>query len=167
MVLFQEDSNPSAFTDPGWRWGISVSMSIRNPTPKTNPPAAGNHPGIPDCSASSMAGIKRLHTEAATITPAAKPKNTRWIFLFISPRKKNTKAAPSIVIKKVNPVPVEAHSKDFPNSVSPHFSIRSEIPEKPAAPSACVCRSGCPLSPILLNIFLSLVPQKFTITNQI
>lgn len=39
------------------------------------------------------------------MTPAAKPSSVRWDRGWGSPEKKNTSAAPSVVIKKVNPVP--------------------------------------------------------------
>ncbi len=45
----------------------------------------------------SIAGISNDHTEAATITPDAKPSNDFCRRADISPRMKNTKAEPSIV----------------------------------------------------------------------
>ena len=45
----------------------------------------------------SMAGMSRLHTEAATITPAAKPVSIRLTERLNSFRSKNTKVAPSVV----------------------------------------------------------------------
>ena len=48
----------------------------------------------------SSAGISRLQTEAATITPAAKPVSARWVFrrrLFFI---RKTHAAPRDVPKK-------------------------------------------------------------------
>ena len=53
----------------------------------------------------SMAGISSDHTDAATITPAAKPRNTFWVRWDISFLKKNTSAAPSTVARQVAPVP--------------------------------------------------------------
>ena len=55
---------------------------------------------MPKPSDCSMAGISRLHIDAATITPAAKPARARCTR---SPRDffiKNTQAAPSVVPKK-------------------------------------------------------------------
>ena len=89
---------------------MTQSKAIKKPTPSRNPPAAGSQPGTPRLSASSMAGISRLHTEAATITPAAKPRKIRWAPAVTRLRKKNTMAAPRAVIKQVNPVPPAAHS---------------------------------------------------------
>lgn len=57
-----------------------------------------------------MAGSSKLHTAAATMTPAAKPNIARWNRGLGSPAKKNTMAAPSVVIKNVKPVPNAAHS---------------------------------------------------------
>jgi hypothetical protein len=47
-----------------------------------------------------MAGSSRLQTDAATITPAAKPVSARWTMAFSLPRMKNTHAAPNEVPKK-------------------------------------------------------------------
>ena len=57
-----------------------------------------------DC---SMAGISRLHIDAATITPAAKPASERCTR---SPRDlfmKNTQAEPSVVPKKGIMIPIK------------------------------------------------------------
>ena len=57
-----------------------------------------------DC---SIAGINRLHIDAATITPAAKPASERCTK---SPRDffiKNTQAAPSVVPKKGIIIPMK------------------------------------------------------------
>ena len=42
-------------------------------TPIQNPTAAGTNESFPSPEDCSIAGISRLHMEAATITPAAKP----------------------------------------------------------------------------------------------
>lgn len=55
-----------------------------------------------------MLGISSDHTEAATITPAAKPKNARCISLGMSFLNRNTVAEPSTVARKVNRVPMRA-----------------------------------------------------------
>ena len=50
------------------------SSSSKNAIPAVMPSTAGSHAGcIPAASARSIAGIIMLHTEAASITPAAKP----------------------------------------------------------------------------------------------
>ncbi len=85
-------------------------MARRNSTPSKKPPAAGSHPGRPLLSASSMAGMSRLHTAAATMTPAAKPRKIRWAPADTRLRKKNTIEAPRAVIRQVKPVPPAAHS---------------------------------------------------------
>ena len=74
-----------------------------------NPPAAGIQPIWPASSARSMAGMSSDHTEAAIMTPAAKPKNTRWSSMLLRLRNRNTDAAPSVVMRNVNPVPAAAH----------------------------------------------------------
>ena len=71
----------------------------------TNPPAAGIQPTWPASSARSMAGMSSDHTDAAIMTPAANPRNARWIAMLLRLRNRNTEAAPSVVIRNVNPVP--------------------------------------------------------------
>ena len=104
---------PSASLEPGCRWGIKASSTIRNNAPSAKPPAAGSHPGTPCSPAISMEGISRLHTLAAIITPAANPRNTRWNEGLISFLNRNTTAAPAAVIKKVKPVPSAASVSAF------------------------------------------------------
>ena len=79
--------------------------------PSTKPPTPGSQPGRPEASASSMAGMSRLHTEAAIITPAAKPRKIRWMDALSCFRNRKTMAAPRVVIKKVKPVPVAQHKE--------------------------------------------------------
>lgn len=80
--------------DSGVSWGSRASMASRKAMPRTDPPAAGTHPTMPMASASSMAGIRRLHMLAAIITPAANPRKIRWTVGSGRLRKKNTVAAP-------------------------------------------------------------------------
>ena len=47
-----------------------------------------------------MAGMMRLQTEAATMTPAAKPVSIRWSRRFMAPRMKKTIALPKTVPTK-------------------------------------------------------------------
>lgn len=47
-----------------------------------------------------MAGIRRLHIDAATITPAAKPARIFLVFTFSSLRIMKTHAEPRVVPKK-------------------------------------------------------------------
>jgi hypothetical protein len=61
-----------------------------------------------------MAGISKLHTLAAIITPAAKPKKAFCTFsLCPSFLMKKTTAAPNVVIENVKPVPAAAQSRPF------------------------------------------------------
>lgn len=82
-----------------------MSMASKNRIPRANPTAAGINASFPSPSAISIDGISSDHTEAATITPAAKPKSvfctSGLIWFFI----KNTQAAPRVVPKKgiINP----------------------------------------------------------------
>ena len=57
----------------------------------------------------SMAGINSDQTDAAIITPAANPRNTRCMAGLMSFRKKNTMPAPRIVARQVKPVPSIAY----------------------------------------------------------
>ena len=59
-----------------------------------------------------MAGSSRLHTDAAVITPAANPSMPRRVWGWGTPAKKNTTAAPNVVIKQVKPVPRAAQPMD-------------------------------------------------------
>ena len=95
--------------DSGVSWGSRASMASRKAMPRTDPPAAGTHPTMPMASASSMAGIRRLHMLAAIITPAAKPSMIRCSPAPAVRRKRKTVAAPRVVIKKVKPLPPAAH----------------------------------------------------------
>ena len=75
-VLRRPEPSRGAWRKAGVRWGRRVFMVTRNRTPRTEPPAAGNHPGSPASSAASMAGMSRDHMLAAIITPAAKPSRS-------------------------------------------------------------------------------------------
>ena len=80
-----------------WRWGVSSSSKSKKPIPKRNPTAAGITDHTPPAFSSSIAGMRSDHTEAATITPEAKPNNDFWRRGDISSFIKKTKAAPNIV----------------------------------------------------------------------
>ena len=81
------------------------SSRSRNNTPHQNPMTAGakaSRPMLEDC---SMAGISRLHTEAATMTPAAKPVRARCKDSLKVFFRKNTHAAPRVVPRKGIKIP--------------------------------------------------------------
>ena len=65
--------------------------------PRRNPTAAGITDHLPLSASISIAGMSSDHTDAATITPEAKPRSDFCSRTDISPRMKNTKAEPSIV----------------------------------------------------------------------
>ena len=81
------------------RWGMRRSSKSRNSTPSQKPPAAGPKAQAPSpaASACSMAGMSRLQTEAAVITPAAKPASTRCTPCPSCRRMNKTHPAPSAV----------------------------------------------------------------------
>ena len=75
------------------RCGVIRSISNRNAKPPSRPIVAGHTlPGV-----ISIEGISSDHTEAATITPDAKPRRAFWSSAGISFRMKNTKAEPNAV----------------------------------------------------------------------
>ena len=88
---------PSALSANIWRCGIVLSSISKNKVPIQKPTTAGTKAYAPIELFCSMAGISRLHMEAAVITPAAKPVKARWTFrpscFFI----KKTNAAPKEV----------------------------------------------------------------------
>ena len=68
--------------------------------PSQKPTAAGTKDHFPMLSACSKDGIKRLHTDAATITPAAKPVRIRFNVSLMDFFMKRTHADPRLVPKK-------------------------------------------------------------------
>gem|GEM_PF-3415502 len=65
--------------------------------PPQNPPTAGRKASRPRWALCSIAGIKRLQTDAATMTPAAKPVSARCSPSDICSFIKKTQAAPRVV----------------------------------------------------------------------
>ena len=66
---------PSGQSESMCMWGMSVSSNSRKPMPARKPTAAGSQAMPPEASAISMDGISSDHTEAAIITPDAKPSS--------------------------------------------------------------------------------------------
>ena len=81
-------------------WGTTLSNKSKNNVPIQKPANAGIKDNFPIFSDCSMAGIKRLHIDAATITPAAKPARIFLVFTFSSLRITKTHAEPRVVPKK-------------------------------------------------------------------
>ena len=97
MAVFDRcDRIPSGLSVPICRWGVSLSISNRNPIPSRKPTAAGNTDHLPPSTSISIAGICNDHTDAAIITPNAKPNNAFCKCIGISSFIKKTKAEPSI-----------------------------------------------------------------------
>lgn len=65
--------------------------------PNQKPVTAGTKDHVPILLSCSMAGIRRLQMDAATITPAANPVSALCTFLLKSFLMKNTHAAPADV----------------------------------------------------------------------
>ena len=68
--------------------------------PIQKPAAAGRKAHFPIPSACCIAGISRLHMEAATMTPPANPVSARCTFCFRFFLMKNTQAEPAAVPAK-------------------------------------------------------------------
>ena len=94
------DRTPSGLAESMCRWGVRVSMSSRKNMPSRKPPAAGSTLHLPAPAFISMQGMSSDHTEAATMTPEAKPSSTFCSRGDISWRMKKTNAEPSIVPRK-------------------------------------------------------------------
>ena len=69
------DLRPSSASDDMCWCGTTLSSISRNNIPNMKPVAAGTQLSLPRFADRSIAGIISDHTEAATITPAAKPKS--------------------------------------------------------------------------------------------
>ena len=88
---------PSACPLFACRCGMMWSSASKNKMPAQNPSTAGKNDHRPSAAECAMAGISRLHTLAATITPAAKPVSARCTASLSVFFRKNTHAAPSDV----------------------------------------------------------------------
>ena len=75
VVFFQLLFKPSGSSQSMCRWGTRWSMASRKAIPSRNPTAAGTKANFPISAAISMDGISSDQTEAATITPEAKPRS--------------------------------------------------------------------------------------------
>ncbi len=96
-VLESRDFTPSGLSESIWRWGVSVSISKRKPMPHRKPTAAGTTHSFPLLAPISILGMSSDHIDAATITPDAKPSSGFCKRCDISPRMRNTNAAPIVV----------------------------------------------------------------------
>ena len=77
VVRASFEGSPSAFSEFICKCGIRLSSIKRNKIPHQNPTTAGRKASFPIFSDISIAGMIRLHIEAAVITPAAKPVKAR------------------------------------------------------------------------------------------
>ena len=75
----------------------------------------------------TTAGTGSEVTLAAVITPAAKPSMVRWNWGRGSSTKKNTTAAPKVVIRKVKPVPKAAQLNACSIRINAFSSIQAEF----------------------------------------
>ncbi len=120
---------PSALLLFRCRWGIVRSKSSKNKMPSQNPATAGTKAHFPMEAAWSIAGTSRLHTDAATMTPAANPVRARCTdtcsLFFI----KNTHAAPravprnGIIIPRITSVCIK-----YPLFTESNFQLAYPLP---------------------------------------
>ena len=90
-----------------WRWGRSLSTSLRKKPPARKPTRGGNHFTSPMDSESSIDGASNDQKLAAIMTPAAKPSMaSRTPFRMLL--KKNTIADPRAVRPQVKSVATSA-----------------------------------------------------------
>jgi hypothetical protein len=98
---------------------MKESRRSRNIIPAQNPTNAGRNASLPNPSDCSIDGTRRLHTDAATMTPEANPVSARStcrpILFFI----RKTQADPRDVPRKgtINPIKI-------PLFISPPFIIQ-------------------------------------------
>ena len=92
---------------------MTLSSRSRKPMPAKKPMAAGSQAVTPCCSAMSMAGIISDQTEAAIITPEAKPSSSRCRPGFTPPFRKNTKQEPNAVPRNGISMPMAVLSVSF------------------------------------------------------
>ena len=97
VVFFREVFGPSASCVPRCRCGITRSITSKNAMPKSMPVAAGTNANRPIPAAISIDGIKSDQTDAATMTPDAKPSSPFCSSSLSLSFKKNTHAEPSVV----------------------------------------------------------------------
>ena len=79
---------------------MAISKRSIKPIPAKNPTTAGNHAKLPIACDSSIAGMRSDHTDAATITPEAKPSNGFCSDLACLSLNSNTAAEPRMVPTK-------------------------------------------------------------------
>ena len=100
VVRFSWVWGPSGWPLLWCRWGMVRSNASRNSTPSQNPITAGRKAHLPSSAACSIAGIRRLQTDAAAITPAANPVRARWSVSPMPRSRKKTQPAPRDVPRK-------------------------------------------------------------------
>ena len=90
---------PSGVELPKCKCGVILSRMNRKMMPAQKPTVAGTNANLPMGLLASIAGRSKLHTEAATMTPAANESKARLRFMPICLRIKKTQAAPNTVPK--------------------------------------------------------------------
>ena len=94
------DFGPSGVSSLLWRWGIIKSKKSKKKIPKRKPTEAGIQEMFPFYSAIEIEGRSNDQTEAAIITPEAKPNKVFCRWELISFLIKKTKAEPITVPSK-------------------------------------------------------------------
>ena len=107
-------TNFAAFVS--FSFGKITSTIGRSPTPSNRPTVAGKNDSLPKFSLCSIDGMSSDHTDAATITPAEKPRSGFSSEGFIFCLKNSTHPAPSVV-------PINGISIPINVIVSPFYTM--------------------------------------------
>ena len=91
---------PSGSAESRCRCGTSVSKTRSENIPARKPTTAGNHATPPLSAVISIEGMRSDHTDAAIITPDAKPSSSFCTHADIPSRSRKTIAAPRVVPTK-------------------------------------------------------------------
>ena len=94
-------------------FGKILSKIGRSPTPSSRPTVAGKNDSLPRFLLCSIDGMRSDHTDAATITPAEKPRSGFSSVGFIFCLKSNTHPAPSVVPIKGISIPINVIVSPF------------------------------------------------------
>ncbi len=94
--FFNVEAGPSGSLEPTCKCGVKWSIAKSRSMPPRKPTATGSHAGTGPPSDASRAGVMRLHTLAAIITPAAKPRSAFVNRSDMPWRMRNTSAAPRV-----------------------------------------------------------------------
>ena len=144
---------PSGSSQSMCRCGTNLSSASRNAMPSRKPPAAGANASLPSCALCSIDGMSSDHTEAATITPEAKPSSALLTRSLRLPLSTNTHAAPSAVPRRGSTIPtnVQMFITESPFSLPLSFGAFLPGTGVRAAPLRSAVMGGRPCVPLIKN----------------